>query len=145
MRFDESQSRGLKNHLIRELALQTAAAMDDLINKLDDSYVIAGSINRLKRMSDGLQSRLKKFLFLATLALLITKNFTHSVTSNPAPKENTTLGKKSACIRITSSCRKKNSSFWGVLTISVSMLLQESFRDVYSQRTLIPKEIFYMF
>jgi hypothetical protein len=61
MRFDESQSRGLKNYLIRELDLQTAAALDELTDKLDDSYVIAGSINGLKRLSDGLQRRLKKF------------------------------------------------------------------------------------
>ena len=61
MRFDESQSRGLKNHLIRELDLQTRNALDTLTNRLDDSYVIAGSINGLKRMSNALQDRLKKF------------------------------------------------------------------------------------
>lgn len=75
MRFDESQSRGLKNHLIRELDLQTAAAMDDLISKLDDSYVIAGSINRLKRMSDGLQGRLKKFSIFSYSGFTNNKKF----------------------------------------------------------------------
>ena len=61
MKFDESQSKGLKNYLIRELDLQTCAALEALKNNLDNGDVTPGSINSLKRMSDGLQSRLHKF------------------------------------------------------------------------------------
>jgi hypothetical protein len=75
MRFDESQSRGLKNHLIRELELQTRAALDVHTNKLDDSYVIAGSLNSLKRMSDGLQRGLKKFSILSYSGFTNNKKF----------------------------------------------------------------------
>lgn len=61
MRFDESQSRGLKNYLISELDLQTRAILEVMENHIDTGNVTPGSINSLIKLSDDLKSRLKKF------------------------------------------------------------------------------------
>ena len=61
MRFDESQSRGLKNHLIRELKLQYSAALDAITKNLDNSKITPGSINSFYKVSDDIKRRLQKF------------------------------------------------------------------------------------
>jgi hypothetical protein len=61
MRFDESQSKGLKNYLMNEMELQICEALQTIENNLDNHKSTHASINGFNRLVEDLRSRLNKF------------------------------------------------------------------------------------
>lgn len=61
MRFDESQAKGLKNHLIRELHYKYSDALDTMSKNIENINVVPGSINALNKAAHEINVMLSEF------------------------------------------------------------------------------------